>query len=264
MTRFFTATERDYPFVDNLYPESAAVLWGLEDEPDVAREVITVARFLDLVATAQSRKLNASALRGALRGAVGLPAKSGNGGDGDGNAGDELLDHMAEQLFGGSLAGDRVLDALMQLRHDPELADLWSHLVNAAKHMPNFSKAVSELGKVNPAAFEVIRALVFGAPSTTAARRIIGRHSDISIVVLGHSHLPGGAVESIRAGDRPGFYANSGAWVPVTKVRDLQKRGVEWSALSIADRQLFPASFPAIVIEYDGQMPRAPIVSLHP
>jgi UDP-2,3-diacylglucosamine pyrophosphatase LpxH len=37
--RFYTETERQIPFIDNLYPESAAILWVLRDNPNAARDL---------------------------------------------------------------------------------------------------------------------------------------------------------------------------------------------------------------------------------
>ena len=261
VARFFTDTERELPFIDNLYPESAAVAWGLRDEPDLALEAITVARFLDLIVSAQSREFNASALRGVVRSAVGLPS-TGKPGKPGFSTRDEVIDHVTGRLFGAG-GTERVLDALMQLLHDPELRQLWTGLAAAAGHLPDARRAFSELRKVDPAALDVVRALLFGEPMTTAAGHILEAYPAIRVVVVGHTHAPGGAVTAISAGEniqRTGYYANSGAWIPVTTVADLQARGITWSDLSLRDRTLFPASFPAVVIEYDGQTPRPPAI----
>lgn len=261
VARFFTDTERELPFIDNLYPESAAVAWGLRDEPDLALEAITVARFLDLIISAQSRKFNASALRGAVRSAVGLPS-TGKPTRPELGTADEVVDHVTGRLFGDG-GTERVLDALMQLLHDPELRDLWTGLTAAAGHLPDVRRAFSELRRVDPAALETVRALVFGEPMTTAAGRVLEAYPTIDVVVIGHTHTPGGAVSAIRSSgqdERPGHYANSGAWIPVTTVAELEARDVPWSELSLDDRAVFPAVFPAVVIEYDGDSPRRPVI----
>ena len=252
VAHFFNATEREFPFVDNLYPESAAVLWGLRDEPNTGREVVTVARFLDLLISAESRQFNLSALSGALRSIAGLPARS----DDNLGTGEELVDHLITRLS----SNERLFDGLMLLLNDPELRVLWSALVRAAGHLPDIRRSVKELEAVDPSALERVRGLFFGDPMTSAAQQILERFPHIRTVVVGHSHLPGGTVKDLTRRRRTGYYANTGAWIPVLRVRDIKDRGVSFGELSVLDRSVFPALFPAVVIEYDGDTPRPPVI----
>src|SRR6188768_4283315 len=51
--QFYTDVERQVPFIDNLYPQSAAVLWAMRDNPDPQRDTGAVIRFIDLLRVAE-------------------------------------------------------------------------------------------------------------------------------------------------------------------------------------------------------------------
>ena len=55
--QFYTDVERQVPFIDNLYPESAAILWAMRDNPDPQRDAGAVMRFIDLLRVAEGREL---------------------------------------------------------------------------------------------------------------------------------------------------------------------------------------------------------------
>ncbi|HEX5062673.1 MAG TPA: hypothetical protein VFV99_25045, partial [Kofleriaceae bacterium] len=55
---FYTETERQIPFIDNLSPEKAGVLWALRDNPDLARDLGAALRAVDMLRAAQGKGLN--------------------------------------------------------------------------------------------------------------------------------------------------------------------------------------------------------------
>ena len=152
----------------------------------------------------------------------------------------------------------RLTDALLRLRLDPELAGLWSGLARAAALLPDFQAASRELRAIDPQGPLHLHDALFGDPLSTAAARLLGGAGDIKVVVLGHTHTVGGAVEPIGAGKRSGWYANSGSWISAASVAELRARGIGWDRLTLADRTMFPAKNLAVTIEYAGGAPGKP------
>ncbi len=254
VSRFFNATEQRFPFVDNLYPESATLLWALEDEPDKLAIADAAGRFLDLLVSEQSRGLNLSFLRGALSGMLGMPTgKDGNLSSLPGELGQHLVDKFS--------SSEHVLEVLWKLVSDPGMARVAKAVSDAARALPDARAALLALSQIDPADLKVLREVLTSDPLETAAAQILDAAPEISVVVLGHTHLPGGATKVVRGRTREGHYANSGCWIPVARVEDLKARGVAWKALDPKDRKAFPLAFPSVVIEYDGRMPKAPRIA---
>ena len=224
--RFYTETEREIPFIDNLYPESAAVLWALREDKRPDRNLAAALRFLELVRVAEPGSLNREALGGILQTVLGSPGAHGHGPESVA----EVVDHISDQLLDGDASVPAVLDAAWHLRSDPE-------------------QALSQL-----------RDLLLGDPMTTAARRILAGNAALHVVVFGHTHQPGGAVLPVEAHGRRGYYANTGSWISVASVADLRARGITWDRLSLADRATFASKMTAVIVEYDAGVPRAPVV----
>lgn len=248
---FYTETERQIPFIDNLYPEKAGVLWGLRDHPDLARDLGAALRAIDLLRAAQGRGLNRDALGAFLQGTFGVPGKR----RGPESAG-EVLDHVADRVARGDPSTEGLVLGLADLAHDPDLASVLRGLVAAAAALPDAGAAVRAIGAIEPAALGRLQQRLFGDAMETAARAVMDARG-VDVVVLGHTHAVGGFVHRV---DRGGHYANTGSWISVASVADLRARGIAWDQLSILDRATFPSKRTAIVVDYDGTTPRAPVV----
>jgi UDP-2,3-diacylglucosamine pyrophosphatase LpxH len=253
--RFYTETERQLPFIDNLYPVSAGVLWGMKDEPEPARDVGAVLRFVELIRTHETMAFNKDAVGAVLQEVLGTP--------GDGERGpasiDEVLDHVAERTLAGDASIDAITEAVVRLRYDPELASLWPALAKAGRALPDVRAAFGALRSIDPDALLHLRERLFGEALDTAARRILTTHAGIDVVVFGHTHDIGGARHTIELGDRAGYYANTGSWLSVASVADLRARGVKFADLAL-DRATFPSKTTAVIINYAGDRPEPPIV----
>lgn len=255
--QFYTDTERKLPFIDNLYPESAAVLWAMREAPDPERDVGAVLRFVELIRVAEAKELNRDAAAAVLQGVFGTSGARDRGPESAG----EVIDHLTDRLINGDATAEAVVRTVARLRDDPELASLWTAIGRAAKSLPDFGAALSALRSVDPDALSHLRELAFGDSMADAARRIIAARDGISIVVLGHTHEVGGQLVKLDVRGRTGYYVNTGSWISVASVADLRARGVTWDKLTLADRMMFPSKTTAVTIEYAGGQPREPVVS---
>jgi UDP-2,3-diacylglucosamine pyrophosphatase LpxH len=253
--KFYTETERELPFIDNLYPVSAGVLWGMRDEPEPARDVGAVLRFLDLLRTYETRELNRDAIGGLLQTALGAPGKDARGAD----SFDEVLDHVADRMTSGDPNIATAIEAVLRMRYDPALDGLWAALVQSARALPDFGAALASLRTIDPDALIHLRALMFGDTLETAAGSIIASRPGVSVVVFGHTHEVGGSVHAIDRRDARGFYANTGSWLSVAAVADLRAQGVKFADIAL-DPAVFPSKTTAVIIEYDAAGPREPVV----
>lgn len=247
---FYTETERQIPFIDNLYPEKAGVLWGLRDNPDLARDLGAALRAIDLLRAAQGRGLNRDALGSLLQSTFGTPGKA----RGPESAGD-VLDHVADRLARGDASTEALVLGLAELATDPDLAHVLRGLVGAAAALPDAGAALRAVQTIDPAALAKLQQKLFGDAMETAARGVM-KARGVDVVVLGHTHAVGGFVKRVDTG----HYANTGSWISVASVAELRAKGVAWDQLSILDRATFPSKMTAIVVEYDGTTPRAPVV----
>jgi hypothetical protein len=254
--RFYTETERQLPFIDNLYPVSAGVLWGMKDEPEPARDLGAVLRFVELVRTHQPSTFNRDALGAVMQEVLGTPGKRRGP-----ESFDEVLDHVADRMVNGDTSIEPIADALLRLRYDPELAGLWSAFARAGAALPDIRAAFSALRSIDLDSITHLRDQLFGAPLDAAAKRILTGRPGIDVVVFGHTHEVGGAYKPIDLGHRIGYYANAGSWLSVASVADLRARGLRFADLNLADRAMFPSKMTAVIIEYNAGLPTPPVVS---
>jgi UDP-2,3-diacylglucosamine pyrophosphatase LpxH len=253
--RFYTETERQIPFIDNLYPESAAILWALRDNPDAARDLGAAVRALDMLRAAQGRGLNRDAIGAVLQSALGIPGARGGGPAST----REVLDHVTDRLTRGDAGAAALATAMMRLANDPDLAQLRRGLVGAAAALPDVSAALRALGGIDPGALSKLQATLFGDPLETAARALLDSRG-VDVVVLGHTHSVGGLVQRIASRTRAGHYANTGSWISVASVAELRAHRIGWDQLSLADRATFPSKRTAVIVAYQDGAPLAPIV----
>ncbi|MEO8702386.1 MAG: hypothetical protein ABI867_20240 [Kofleriaceae bacterium] len=254
--RFYTESERQIPFIDNLYPESAAILWALRDNPDRARDLGAAVRALDLLKAAHGKGLNRDAVGSILQGVFGAP---GSGGAGPGSPG-EIFDHVADRLTKGDRSAESLVNALMGLTYDPDLAQLRTGLLDAARALPDMPAALRALQRIDPAALSKLQDRLFGDSLETAAQRLLDAR-DVDVVVFGHTHHVGGLVKRIGTREHAGHYANTGSWIAVASVADLRARKIGWNQLSLADRTMFPSKRTVIVVDYDEDgAPLAPVI----
>jgi hypothetical protein len=254
--QFYTDVERKVPFIDNLYPQSAAMLWAMRDNPDPQRDVGAVIRFIDLLRVAEGGDFNRNAVRALLQSALGTPGAQDRGPESI----TEVIEHVASRLANGDVTAVAITDALLRLRFDPELASLWPALARAAQALPDMSAAAHELRAIDPQAPAHLHDVLFGDPLSAAATRLLGGERGIGVVVFGHSHAVGGSVERISARKRSGWYANTGSWISAASVAELRARGVAWDKLTLADRTMFPARSAAVVIEYARGVAQKPVL----
>jgi UDP-2,3-diacylglucosamine pyrophosphatase LpxH len=254
--QFYTDIERQVPFIDNLYPESAAILWAVRDNPDPQRDVGAAIQFLELIRVAQTRAFNKSAAKTVLQTVFGTPGKR----DGGPESAREVVDHMTDRLVKGDRTAEAVANALFRLSTDPELAGLWQAILKAAVALPDARGAFEALTEIDPKALSHLRDRVFGDSMETAAKRIMTQHDPIRIVVFGHTHEVGGSLHELKFKDGPRYYANTGSWISVASVPELRAKNIGWDTLTLADRELFPSKTTAVIIEYDGSVPRKPVV----
>jgi UDP-2,3-diacylglucosamine pyrophosphatase LpxH len=256
VAQFYTDVERKVPFIDNLYPQSAAILWAMRDNPDPQRDVGAVVQFVELLRVAEGGDFNRNALASLLQSALGTPGARDKGAE----SVNEVVEHVANRLAGGDVTAAAVTDALMRLRFDPELEGMWTALARAAKALPNGRAALKQLREIDARAPARLHDELFGDPLNAAAARLLGGKRDIGVVVFGHTHALGGSIERVSARKHAGWYANTGSWMSAASVADLKARGVGWDQLTVADRKMFPAKDVAIVIEYVDGVAQKPVV----
>lgn len=245
---FYTETERQIPFIDNLYPEKAGVLWALRDNPDLARDVGAALRAVDLLRAAQGKGLNRDAVGSLLQGTLGVPGRARGP-----ESVTEILDHVADRLTKGD--GDALVFALVELAHDPAMANVLRGLVAAAAALPDPSAALAAIKTIDPAALAALQKKLFGDSMETGAKNLM-RARGVTHVIFGHTHSVGGFVKQTDGG----YYANTGSWISVASVAELRAKNIGWDQLDILDRAMFPSKMTAIVIDYDGQTPLPPVV----
>lgn len=248
---FYTETERQVPFIDNLYPESAAILWAMKDNPDPKRDVGAALRFIDLLRMAETREFNRDAVGAVLQGVFGTP-----GGD-SGPSASDVMGQVTDRLANGDPKAIGVVNGLTRLLYDPDLASLWTTVVNAVRALPDMRAALGELQRTDLAALGRLRETLFGESMETAAKRLLSQNPGLAVIVFGHTHTLGGALVPIN---KLGYYANTGSWLSVASVKELRARGIRWDQLSVVDRTQFPQRSTAIVIEYEDRRPLKPIL----
>lgn len=222
---FYTETERQVPFIDNLYPENAAVLWTVRDNPDLARDIGAAMRAIDMLRAAQGRGLNRDALGHVLQGALGVTGERGPESPSD------VLAHVADRLSRGDHAIEKLVDIVMEMVTNPS--------------------ARTDLANI-----ERLQKILFGDSMENTAEELFERY-DVDAVVLGHTHSVGGFSKRLR----DGYYANTGSWISVASLAELRAKGITFDQLAVADRTMFPSKMTAVVIEYNDGEPAAPVVT---
>ncbi len=252
---FYTETERQIPFIDNLYPESAAILWAIKDNPDPKRDVGAALRFIDLLRVAETREFNRDAVGAVIQGVFGTPGR-----DNDSPSARDVMGQLSDRLANGDPKAIGVVNGLTRLLYDPDVSSLWTTVVNAVRALPDMRAAIGELRTTDTAALGRLRETLFGESMETAAKRLLVANPALRVVVFGHTHTLGGALVPIKLRDGTGFYANTGSWLSVASVKELRARGVQWEQLSVVDRTQFPQRSTAIVIEYADGRPGKPVL----
>lgn len=251
---FYTETERQLPFIDNLYPEKAAILWAVRDNPDLARDLGAAVRAIDLLRAAQKGGLNRDALGAILQSATGITGTRGP------ESTREVLDHVGDRLSHGDRDAENLVAGLMELATDPDLRSLRSGLTAAASALPDVRAALSAIRTIDPAQLATLQSRLFGDAAENSVEDMFEDH-EVDAVVLGHTHTVGGFVKKLRG---YGYYANTGSWISVASVADLKAKGIGFDQLSLANRTMFPSRMTAIVIEYRDGAPLAPsVVNAH-
>ena len=221
---FYTETERQVPFIDNLYPENAAVLWAVRDNSDLARDLGAAVRAVDMLRAAQGRGLNRDALGHVLQGALGITGERGP------ESASDVIAHVAERLSRGDRAIETLVEIVMDMVANPAAR---TDLVNV----------------------ERLQKILFGDLMENSVERLLEQY-DVDAVVLGHTHSVGGFVKTLRHG----HYANTGSWISVASVADLRAKGITFDRLSVADRRTFPSKLTRIVVAYEEDEPLPPVV----
>jgi len=249
--QFYTDTERQVPFIDNLYPESAAVLWELRADPrGTERGIVAGVRFLELLRGAETASLNRSAAKAALQGLFGTPDTTAVA----------VVDQLTDRLAHGDVSAPAIVEALWRLHTDPALMPLWSGVVDAARALPDVGAAIDALRRIDPDALLHLRDRAFGDVEETAAAQLLGGPNDVRVVVLGHTHTVGGRTSRLSSHGKAGFLANTGSWISVASVAELAARGVTWDKLSLADRTMFPSKRTAVIVDFVNGTPQPPVV----
>ena len=239
LAEFFNSLEQQYPFVDNLSPERAALIWGLSDEPDTIRVAGIAGRFFRLLAAEKHRSLNVLALRAMLLKTAGVPYKAEEGAS------------LRSQLWQGLPSSDEATLLLAELLTNPAYASLRKGFLGVAKAMPSSTRTAMAFARLDWSQLASLVKEGIKNPATVAAEAI----ANASIVVLGHTHRVGGGIEELRAGR---YYANTGAWVATQSVAVLKQQGLGWDQLDSKNSKQFPARLPAVVIDYVGGKPMPP------
>ena len=234
LAEVFNEVERRMPFVDNLSPEGAAVMWGLSEEPDKRRVVSTVASFLELVADRELRDLNVASLVSLVMAGLGTPLSPGR---------DVGATDVATAALPSSEAG---LSGLIRLYGDPAFAPLRAQLEAIATAFP---APLATLGAIRRLDVGSLRALLDDGSSGDPFQVAAASLQSAQVIVFGHTHTPGGLLATLPDGRA---YANTGSWLPTQRVETLKALGIAWNALDLGNRAHFPTELPVVVITYDG------------
>ncbi len=241
VAKFLGELERRFPFVDNLYPESSALMWGSAEEPDVTAPIIAGYRFVDMLINEQSAGLNLEALRAAALALVGAP--------------DSPTSKKWSKVWDGLPVGGSLLSAVSLLTNEKKYAPLRAGIVEAAEALPDIDAALATLERLDLGLLADLKRMLTSDPLESAAASLIASNPEIKTVVFGHTHLLGGTARVVEGG----HYANTGSWTPIGSIADLKKRGIGWSDLELGNRNQFKTRLPAVVIDYTADaQPRPP------
>src|SRR5262249_13823548 len=153
--QFYTDVERRIPFIDNLYPESAAILWTLREDRQTDRDAASALKLLELIRIAETAQLNRNAAGAILQNALGVLGGRGRGPE----SVREIVDHLSDQLVSGDPSATGITNAVYRLYTDPALASLWHGLGRAASALPDVPEALARLRDVDRDALGRLRDL---------------------------------------------------------------------------------------------------------
>jgi len=233
MSRFYNQVETSKPFIDNLYPELAAVAWALRSEP-VLSSLPHAGRFAVMLALSQTSLKNL----GFAVSELGPP-----------EAKEELPAKTVENLL-------RRFDSF-----DPELAKVLRTIAQDAPDRAEAAELVTSIPDVDwqrlhagsgqdPATLKVVLEI---DPYVEAARKIVIKNPDVDVVIMGHTHETDrtDVTRVSDAGATPKWYVNSGSWQKGAAVGDIRSR-IAWSQLDLDNAAIFPEHFSYVVVTYDN------------
>ena len=119
------------------------------------------------------------------------------GGD-SGPSASDVMGQLADRLANGDPKSVGVVNGLTRLLYDPDLASLWTTVVNAVRALPDARAALGELQRTDLAALGRLRETLFGESMETAAKRLSSQNPALAVIVFGHTHTLGGALVPIR------------------------------------------------------------------
>lgn len=243
MSRFYNNVELQKPFIDNLTPELAGIAWALQNEfafsmKQLGQLVVMMVRDQKVL---DQFKISVDTL--------------GDDDDPPQNVPEKTVDNLL---------------ALYE-RADPELAKMLRATVRSKEARREAEKALEEISDEEWTTL----AAGFGKEVRTetlenklreydayirAARNIVRKQPEISIVVMAHTHeLDAAAVKLENVGHANRWYVNTGCWQKVLRVKTARESR-KWSNLNLDD-SIFPLRFSYVIIDYDGDKIMAPVRS---
>ena len=240
MSRFYNRVELEQPFIDNLAPETAAIVFALQNEFKFSIKHIgrlAVMLFRDQKALAQFNMITQEL--GTEEPPKKVPEKT--------------LDNLLKLYEGADPELAKILRATVQTEETRQEAE------NAMKEITPEEWARLQAGfkKVGPT--EVLGNKLRGIdPYLQAARQIVVKKPSVNIVVMAHTHeLDGEVVFLDKLGLTNRWYVNTGCWQKVLNVQTARARGKQWNQLNLDD-PIFQLRFSYVIVNYDGDKPMRP------
>lgn len=244
MSRFYNRVEEQKPFIDNLTPEVAGIVWALENESPTKFSLPQIGRLIVMLTKDQKALAQLKLLLRTL-GSEEPPKK----------VPEKTLDNLIK-LYEGS---------------DPELAKMLRTSVQDPEGRKEAEIALKEVtaeewatlqtgfDKANPT--ETLENSILRIdPYIQESRRIVTRRPEISVVVMGHTHELDRAVVALDdVGAKDKWYVNTGCWQKILKVKDA-KENRRWDRLNLDD-PIFPLRFSYVLIDYQNDKPMRPAKS---
>ena len=235
MSRFYNQLEKTKPFIDNLYPELAAIAWALRNEPPRAFSLPQAGRFAVMLLRDQKALDNLGFFIRTLG-----PT--------------EQPKHVPP----------KTIENLLQLYEgaDPETAlFLRSQLQDKQRR----AEAVRSLELLNEEEWRFLQGGIIKQPRTLktvlridpyvqAARKIVVKYPEVQVVVMGHTHeIDRTEVTRLSdVGPQDKWYVNTGCWQKMLSVQEA-RRLKSWADLDLNDDSIFPIRFSYVLTEYDDQ-----------
>ncbi len=243
MSRFYNKVEIERPFIDNLAPEVAGIAWALQNEFTFSLKQmgrLSIMLIKDQKALAQL-KLMVRTL-GAEEPPKKVPEKT--------------VENLLKLYEGADPELAKMLRATVQSEEARKEAEI------ALKEVTAEEWAMLQAGFDKVKRTETLENKLQGLdPYIQAARRIVIKRSDISVVVMAHTHeLDGDVVPLNGMGLLNRWYVNTGCWQKVLKVKTAKESGKKWTDLSLDD-PIFPLRFSYVMITYNGDTVMRPVRS---